>query len=166
MKIENKEGLRIGVLSDTHGLLRREVFDTLKGADLIVHAGDIGDSKVLHSLKALAPVAAVRGNMDRGGWARNLPETEMLQIGKRYIYVLHDIYDLELVPEASDIAVVISGHSHKPSVRYEKSVLYLNPGGAGHGRFNYPITVAVLVFAHNRFLPEIIEIDPQKRKGV
>ena len=86
----------------------------------------------------------------------------MVQIGKRYMYILHDIYNLELVPEASDIAVVISGHSHKPSVRYEKGVLYLNPGGAGHRRFDYPITVAVLEFADNRFLPEIIEIDPRK----
>ena len=162
MKIEKKGDLRIGVLSDTHGLLRPEVLDALKGADLIVHAGDIDDSKVLHSLKASAPVAAVRGNMDRGDWAGNLPETEMVQIGKRYIYILHDIYNLELVPEASDIAVVISGHSHKPSVRYEKGVLYLNPGGAGHRRFNYPITVAVLEFAVNGFRPEIIGIELQK----
>ncbi|RJQ48524.1 MAG: metallophosphoesterase [Desulfobacteraceae bacterium] len=162
MKIEDKEGLRIGVLSDTHGLLRPEAVDALEGTDLIVHAGDIGDAKVLESLRALAPVAAVRGNTDRGEWTGDLPETEMVQIGNRWLYILHNFYDLDLVPEAAGISVVISGHSHKPSLRSENGVLYLNPGGAGRRRFDYPITVAILEFTEDSILPEIIKIDPAK----
>ena len=155
----NKENPLIGVLSDTHGLLRDEVISALQGVDLIIHAGDVGSPDILDALEAIAPVVAVRGNMDRDDRPGNLPKTEMVRIGSGFIYVLHNLYDLDLVPEAADVLAVVSGHTHKPSVTKKNGVLYLNPGGAGHRRFNYPITVAVLVVENSEMAPRIIELD-------
>lgn len=148
----------IGVLSDTHGLLRDDVFEEFKDTDLIIHAGDIGSPDILKALRGIAPVVAVRGNMDGLDWHPPLKDTEMVDIGDGSIYVLHNIYDLDLVPEAADIRVVISGHTHKPSVRKQNGVLYLNPGGAGHRRFNYPITIALLHIDGQKIDPRIIEV--------
>lgn len=159
INLKNRDSVCIGVLSDTHGLLRDEVLEALKGVDLIIHAGDVGTPDVLASLRKIAPVAAVRGNMDGSNGTRDLPDTEMVHIGDGFIYVLHNLYDLDLAPEAADIRAVISGHTHKPSVRKQNGVLYLNPGGAGHRRFSYPITVAVLLVQGPALEPRIIELN-------
>ncbi|HET9218888.1 MAG TPA: metallophosphoesterase family protein [Terriglobia bacterium] len=134
----------IGVISDTHGLLRPEVKKVFKGVDLILHAGDIGAPEVLEELKSWAPVAAVRGNNDKGKWAGGIPETEVVQVGSIYLYLLHDVKELDLSPAAAGFQVVISGHSHKPSIYRRDGVLYVNPGSAGPRRFALPVTVARL----------------------
>jgi putative phosphoesterase len=159
IKTEKHDTAQIGVLSDTHGLLRDEVISALQGMDLIIHAGDVGSPDILDALEAIAPVVAVRGNMDRDDRPGNLPKTEMVRVGSGFIYVLHNLYDLDLVPEAADVLAVVSGHTHKPSVTKKNGVLYLNPGGAGHRRFNYPITVAVLVVENSEMTSRIIELD-------
>lgn len=132
--------------------------EALTGVDLIIHAGDIGAPEILGALKRIAPVVAVRGNMDGREWDPPLKKTEMVQVGDGFIYVLHNLYDLDLVPEAADIRAVISGHTHTPSVAEQNGVLYLNPGGAGHRRFDYPITVAELFVRGRSLAPRIIEL--------
>src|SRR5688572_4229398 len=134
----------IGVISDTHGLLRTEVKKLFSGVNLILHAGDIGAPEVLEELKQWAPVTAVRGNNDKGKWAERIPETEVVQVGSAYLYMLHDVKELDLNPTAADFQVVISGHSHKPSIDRRDGVLYLNPGSAGPRRFTLPVSVARL----------------------
>jgi hypothetical protein len=136
---------RIGLISDTHGLLRPEAVRALEGSDLIIHAGDVGKPEVLDALKRLAPVVAVRGNVDRGPWAGALPLTAIVEPG---IYVLHDVKELDLDPTAKGYRMVVSGHSHKPSLTEEASVLYVNPGAAGPRRFRLPVTVARLDVRH------------------
>ncbi|HKX00044.1 MAG TPA: metallophosphoesterase family protein [Bryobacteraceae bacterium] len=137
---------RIGLISDTHGLLRPEALQALKGSELIIHAGDVGDPKILDALGALAPVVAVRGNIDRGGWAEQLPATAVAEAGAILIYVLHDVNRLDLDPAAAGFQVVVSGHSHKPRRTERGGVLYINPGSAGPRRFRLPVTVARLDF--------------------
>jgi hypothetical protein len=134
--------LPIGVISDTHGLLRPEAIDVLAGCELIIHAGDVGDPAILTRLRELAPVVAVRGNVDRGAWAEALPETAVVEFSGARIYVLHNIQDLDLNPSAAGFRMVISGHSHKPSQTERDGVTYLNPGSAGRRRFRLPITLA------------------------
>ena len=136
---------RIGVLSDTHGLLRPEVLDFLRGSDHLVHAGDICDPAILDQLAALAPLAAVRGNNDRAGWARALPEIALLEVGALRIGVVHDLADLAFDAAASGAHVVVCGHSHKPLVQQRQGVLYVNPGSAGPRRFRLPIAVGELI---------------------
>jgi len=132
----------IGVISDTHGLLRPEVKKIFKGVDLILHAGDIGAPDVLEELKSWAPVTAVRGNNDKGKWAAGISETEVVQVGSIYLYLLHDVKELDLSLAAAGFHVVISGHSHKPSIDRRDGVLYVNPGSAGPRRFTLPVSVA------------------------
>lgn len=139
--------LRIGLISDTHDLLRPEARIALSGVDRIIHAGDICNALVLQQLNAIAPVVAVRGNNDRGDWACGLPEEEKLEIGGVTLYVLHDLHQLDIDPAAAGIQVVISGHSHRPAVRKERGVLYVNPGSAGPRRFRLPISLAFLNIA-------------------
>jgi len=134
----------IGVISDTHGLLRPEALDALRGATHILHAGDVGDIEILDALRSIAPVTAIRGNIDTHGPTAQLPATEAVELEGRLVYMLHSLADLDLKPEAAGIAVVIYGHSHKPSVEIRKGVLYLNPGSAGPRRFKLPISVAHL----------------------
>ena len=134
----------IGVISDTHGLLRPEAIGALAGVDHLVHAGDIGSPEILDQLREIAPVTAVRGNNDRGAWAKEIPEAQLLDIDGRRLYVLHDISTLDLDPAAAGIAVVITGHSHKPAAAERNGVLFLNPGSAGPRRFKLPISVATL----------------------
>ena len=136
--------LRIGVISDTHGLLRPEAEQRLAGVDRIIHAGDIGRPEVIDRLRRIAPVIAIKGNVDKGPWAENYPETETVSLGGHAIHILHDIHDLLLDPVSRGIDVVISGHSHKPLIETRGGVLYLNPGSAGPRRFNLPITLATL----------------------
>jgi uncharacterized protein len=134
----------IGVISDTHGLLRPEALAALRGATHILHAGDVGDIAILDALRAIAPVTAIRGNIDTHGPAAQLPATEAIELDGHLIYMLHSLADLDLKAEAAGISVVISGHSHKPAIETRKGVLYLNPGSAGPRRFKLPITVAHL----------------------
>jgi len=134
----------IGVISDTHGLLRPEALDALRGATHILHAGDVGDITILEALRAIAPVTAIRGNIDTHGPTAQLPPSEAIELEGRLIYMLHSLAGLDLKPEAAGITVVISGHSHKPKIEPRNGVLYLNPGSAGPRRFKLPITVAHL----------------------
>lgn len=134
----------VGVISDTHGLLRPEALAALAGVDHIVHAGDIGSAQIIEKLREIAPVTAVRGNNDKGWWAEAIPESEVVDIGGRLLYVLHDIAELDLDPAAAGICVVIAGHSHKPSVIDRNGILFLNPGSAGPRRFKLPIALATL----------------------
>jgi putative phosphoesterase len=150
--------LRIGLISDTHGLLRPEALEFLRGSDFIVHAGDIGDAAVLEDLRRLAPLTAVRGNNDKGPWAKSIAETEVLEVGEVSIYVLHDLAELELDPVAAGFRVVVSGHSHHPSVEDRDGVLYVNPGSSGPRRFKLPIAVAELQVAGSSVKARIVEL--------
>ena len=134
----------IGVVSDTHGLLRPEALRRLRGVDRIVHAGDIGTPAVLAALEVLAPVTAVRGNNDRGAWATALPETATFEVGRVRCHVLHDVKTLDVDPGAAAIRVVIAGHSHRPALAERAGVLFLNPGSIGPRRFTLPVTLALL----------------------
>jgi uncharacterized protein len=149
---------RIGIISDTHGLLRPEALAFLRGSDYIVHAGDIGDAGVLGELSAVAPVTAVRGNNDNGAWAETIAETEVLKVGAVSIYVLHDLAQLDLDPAAIGYQVVVSGHSHKPSMEGRGGVLYLNPGSAGPRRFKRPIAVAELTVEGSAVEGRLLEL--------
>jgi uncharacterized protein len=135
---------RVGLISDTHGLLRPEATQFLRGSDFIIHGGDIGDPGVLRELNAIAPVTAVRGNNDKGAWAEAIPETAVLQVGEVFVYVLHNLAELDLDPVAAGFQVVVSGHSHRPSVQQRDRVLYVNPGSAGPRRFKLPVCAAEL----------------------
>jgi uncharacterized protein len=148
----------VGVISDTHGLLRPEAIEKLVGVDHLVHAGDIGSPQILDQLREIAPVTAVRGNNDKGAWAKELPEAQLLDIDGRRLYVLHDVATLGLEPAAAGIAVVIAGHSHKPSAAQKNGVLFLNPGSAGPRRFTLPISVATLRIYARSVRAEIHEL--------
>ncbi len=132
----------VGVISDTHGLLRPEALEVLEGVDLIVHAGDIGQPQIIDSLRALAPVLAIRGNVDRGVWAEGFSATEIVEVDDQLLYVLHDLGELDLDPAAAGFRVVIYGHSHDPKVSEKRGVVYLNPGSAGPRRLRLPISIA------------------------
>ena len=147
--------VRIGVISDTHGLLRPEVEQRLAGVAHIVHAGDIGSPNVIAGLQRIAPVIAIRGNVDTGHWAEHYPETQMITLGGRCIYVLHDIKTLQLDPVSSRVDVIVCGHSHRPRIETIGGVLYLNPGSAGPRRFNLPVTLAILVVTKSGLRPFI-----------
>ena len=148
----------IGLISDTHGLVRPEALRALGGSDLIVHAGDVGKPEILDALKLLAPVVAVRGNIDRGGWASALPLTATVTAGSAVVYVLHDLQQLDLAPAAAGFHVVVSGHSHKPSRMERGGVLYLNPGSAGPRRFQLPVTVARLDLRQSPWEVDFIDL--------
>ncbi len=153
--------IRIGIISDTHGLLRPEARIALPGVDRIVHAGDICNDIVLRQLADIAPVTAVRGNNDRGAWADALPEQETLDIGGVRVHVVHDLHDLGLDPAEAGIQVVISGHSHRPGIKKERGVLYVNPGSAGPRRFRLPISLGFLEIADGvpRARLQTLEVD-------
>jgi putative phosphoesterase len=135
----------IGVISDTHGLLRPEAIEALRGSEHIIHAGDVGSPEILDKLSAIAPVTAVRGNIDKAVWSRKLPETQVLELGGISIYVLHDLAQLDLNPQAAGFAVVVSGHSHIPQQETCDCVLYFNPGSAGPRRFKLPVSLGRLI---------------------
>ena len=148
----------IGVISDTHGLVRPEVLEILKGVDLIIHAGDIGGVEVLNALETIAPVKAVRGNNDRDSWADHIPHDQVIEYGSHLFYVLHEIGHLDLDPTAAEFSAVIYGHSHRPLAETKKDVLYLNPGSAGPRRFSLPISIARLHIDKSRLTPELIDL--------
>jgi putative phosphoesterase len=149
---------RIGLISDTHGLLRPEAVDFLRGSDFIVHAGDIGDSEVIAQLAKLAPVTVVRGNNDKGPWADEIAETEVLRVGEILVYVLHDIAELDLDPAAAGFRVVAFGHSHRPSSDTRGGVLYVNPGSAGPRRFKLPICAGELQIVDGTVTAKLVEL--------
>lgn len=141
-KSENLKIRNIGVISDTHGLLRFEAVEALHGSDLIIHAGDVGAKDILERLGRIAPVIAVRGNVDQSIWARALPMTEVVETSGKYLYILHDLSQFDLDPIEAEIHCVISGHTHNPLIEERNGVLYLNPGSAGPRRFTLPVTLA------------------------
>ena len=149
----------IGVISDTHGLLRPEALSALQGAELILHAGDIGPSEIIEQLRTIAPVRTVRGNCDHGPWAMTLPETEVVPVGGHDVYMIHDLGLLDLNPSAAGFAAVISGHTHQPKIEERDGVLYLNPGSAGRKRFTLPVSVAHLFVEQTGLRAEIVELD-------
>src|SRR5437762_4564130 len=151
-------GKIVGVISDTHGLLRPEALAALQGSDYIIHAGDVDDPAILKKLAEIAPVTAVRGNVDRGAWAKKIPETNVLEIDGLDIYVLHDLNQLDLRPEAAGFAAVISGHSHVPKQEMKNGVLYFNPGSAGPRRFKLPVSVGRLLVEAGKVRGEILQI--------
>ncbi len=134
----------LGLISDTHGLLRPEINKIFSGVDMILHAGDVGGENIISELEKIAPVIAVRGNMDAGGYAASLPEAEVVEIGRVSIYMLHDLYRLDLDPASAGFKIVISGHTHTRLLKENNGVLYVNPGSAGPRRLNYPVSAALL----------------------
>jgi putative phosphoesterase len=161
LRTENRQletAFRIGVISDTHGLLRPEALAALRGSDQIIHAGDIGSPEILQQLAAIAPVSAVRGNVDKGSWALNLHESEVLEVGGVSIYVLHDIAQLDLKPAASGFDVIVYGHSHVPKQEERNGVLYFNPGSAGPRRFKLPVSLGRLVVKNDEVRGELITL--------
>lgn len=146
----------IGVISDTHGLLRPEALRALRGSEHIIHAGDVGALEILEQLATIAPVTAIRGNVDKAAWARKLAEAEVVGIAGISIYVLHDLAQLDLKPEAAGFTVVISGHSHVPKQETKNGVLYLNPGSAGPRRFKLPVSVARITINEGEIVAEIL----------
>jgi putative phosphoesterase len=148
----------VGVISDTHGLLRAEAVAALREADFIVHAGDVGTPEILEELRAIAPVTAVRGNVDGGSWARRLPKIEVLEVEGISIYVLHILDQLDVKPEAAGMSVVVYGHSHMPKQEMKHGVLYFNPGSAGPRRFHLPVSVGRLIVEEGRVRGEIVEL--------
>jgi len=148
----------IGVISDTHGLLRQEAFAALRGVNHILHAGDVGDPEILDALARIAPVTAVRGNVDTQPWAQALPETEVVEFAGITIYILHDLGRLDLKPEAAGFAAVVYGHSHQPKIEEKNGVLYFNPGSAGPRRFRLPVSVGKLVIERGSVRAEIVRL--------
>lgn len=153
-----EQTMLIGVLSDTHGLLRPEVAPALAGVDHILHLGDVGDPAILESLAKIAPVTAIRGNIDRSGACAALPATEMVTLGGRTFYLVHAIDDLDLSPSAAGVDVVCFGHSHRPLIERRGEVLYLNPGSCGPRRFDLPVTLAKLELTHGGIRPLLIDL--------
>jgi uncharacterized protein len=150
----------IGVISDTHGLLRPEALTALVGSDYIIHAGDVGDPAILTQLGKLAPVTAIRGNVDREAWAKKISSTNLLEVPGATIYILHNLNELDLKPEAAGFSVVVYGHSHVAKLETKNGVLYFNPGSAGPRRFRLPVTIGRLTVKDGKVSGEILEILP------
>lgn len=148
----------IGIISDTHGLVRPQALEALEGVEMILHAGDIGSQEVLDTLNEIAPVVAVRGNNDKAEWARSLPDWEVVELGKVSIYMLHNVNEIDISPSGGGFQVVVSGHSHKPVVEEQRGVLYINPGSAGPRRFTLPVSLAHLHVVGERVQAKIIEL--------
>lgn len=155
----------IGIISDTHGLLRPQAVAALQGSDLIIHAGDVGDPKILEALKTVAPVFAVRGNVDIEPWALSLPETEVIETDLATFYILHDLHALDLDPAAAGFQVVVTGHSHTPANTERDGVLFLNPGSAGPRRFDLPVTVARLELDRRPWKVTFVDLLDSKTSG-
>jgi putative phosphoesterase len=151
--------MKISIVSDTHGLLRPELLPLLEGSDHILHLGDIGDPEILGILARIAPITAIRGNIDTHGPCAQLPATEVVTLAGHDFYLLHNLQDLDLAPAAAGFSAVLYGHSHKPEIRHQKSILYLNPGSCGPRRFQLPITCATILINENGQLEaEILQL--------
>ena len=156
--IQTKNNFLVGVISDTHGLLQPAAIEAFKGADLIIHAGDVGKPDILEDLQAIAPVEAVRGNMDMDDWAHKLPETKLIEVGSVLLYVIHDVYKIDIKPAKAGISAIIHGHTHKSSsIEDHNGVLFLNPGSATQPRFNSPASVALLHVNEKSLVTQFIE---------
>jgi putative phosphoesterase len=154
----SERGITVGVISDTHGLLRPQAVAALRGANMIIHAGDVGNPDVIKALEDVAPTFAVRGNIDKGTWAADLPMTELVEVGEQVFYVLHEISQLDFDPAEAGFAAVVFGHSHQPLIETRQGVLFLNPGSAGPRRFKLPIAVARIAVSGRYMHPEILEL--------
>ena len=152
--------MKVGLISDTHGLVRAEALQALAGSDFIIHAGDIGDQAVIERLCEIAPVTAVRGNNDTGAWAAQIPETNVLDANGIRFFVLHSVKDLDIDPAVAGFQAVVSGHSHRPEIHVREGVLFINPGSAGPRRFRLPISVAIVVCRDGRLAPNLVELTP------
>lgn len=152
----------VGVISDTHGIVRPEAVDALRGVEMILHAGDVGNPQVLEALGGIAPVVAVRGNNDKGEWARGLPDWEVVEVGAVSIYMVHDLKEIDIDPSGVGFRVVVSGHSHKPLVEDREGVLYVNPGSAGPRRFSLPVSVARLRVAGESVTAQVIDLSARR----
>lgn len=150
--------MRVALLSDTHGLMRAEARAFAVGCDYIIHGGDIGSAEILDELAAMAPLIAVRGNNDRQLWAAHLPETEMIRVGGAFVYVIHDLSQLDIEPRTAGVQVIVSGHSHKPLVEKRDGILYVNPGSCGPRRFKLPISVGELIVEGTQVSARIVEL--------
>lgn len=159
MTVDERTAARVGVISDTHGSLRPEALAALEGSDLIVHAGDVGRPDILDALGRIAPVRAVRGNVDRGLWAGALPRTDVVEVAGTRLYVLHVVDELDLDPGVAGMDAVIYGHTHRPAVEWRRGVLFLNPGSAGPRRFELPVAVALLEIDGEGLDAEIVELE-------
>jgi putative phosphoesterase len=155
-----KHPTRIGVISDTHGLLREEALQALRGSELILHAGDVGKPEILEALLEIAPVVAVRGNIDTQEWARELPTTAIAEAGAIRIYMLHDVKELDLNPASAGFQIVVSGHSHHPGKTERGGIWYINPGSAGPRRFHLPVTIALLNVGEEPWSLEFVNLQP------
>lgn len=153
------ESMRIGVISDTHGLLRPEVMERLRGVDHILHAGDVGDAGILDALRGVAPVTAIRGNVDVSGVCGELPATDAVELAGRLFYLVHSVADLDINASAAQVNVVVSGHTHKAELRAAGGVIYLNPGSVGPRRFSLPITMAFVTVTDGKVRPEIVRLE-------
>lgn len=148
----------VGVISDTHGLLRPEALTALAGVEHILHAGDVGDPRILDALQKVAPVTAIRGNIDCWGDCAELPPTDAVELGGRLFYLVHSVTDLDIHPAVAGVAVVVSGHSHKPSIHSRDGVMFLNPGSAGPRRFNLPVTIALVTVSEEKLEARIADL--------
>jgi uncharacterized protein len=148
----------LGIISDTHGLLRREALDALRGSELIIHAGDVGNAEILETLRKIAPVVAVRGNVDTAPWAEELPETNIVEVGAHRIFILHDRSQLAIDPAHAGFAAVVFGHTHKPLAEFQEGVMFLNPGSAGPRRFKLSVSIARVRVSPSGLQPEIIDL--------
>ena len=152
--------MKVGLISDTHGLMRAEALQALAGSDFIIHAGDIGDQAVIERLGEIAPVTAVRGNNDTDAWAAQIPETNVLDAKGVRFFVLHSVNDLDVDPAEAGFQAVVSGHSHRPEIQVREGVLFINPGSAGPRRFRLPISVATVVCRNGQIAPQLVELTP------
>ena len=156
--MNSRPSMLVGVVSDTHGLLRPETVTALRGVDHILHAGDVGDPAILDSLRAIAPVTAIRGNIDRAGLCATLPATEFVELAGKNIYMLHDLSELDLNPAAAGVSVIIFGHSHRPQIERREQVWYLNPGSAGPRRFSSPVSLGLLEITDSEITPRLVDL--------
>ena len=161
------QDLRVGLISDTHGLLRPEARAFLMGCDYIVHGGDVGGADILDDLAAIAPLIAVRGNNDTGPWAARLPPTELVRVGSVFFYVIHNLEELDIDPTAAGVRVIVSGHSHKPMIEERDQVLYVNPGSSGPRRFKLPISVGEIIVSGSAVRARIVDLPASRpdRRG-
>jgi putative phosphoesterase len=150
--------LRVGIVSDTHGLLRPEARTFLLGCDYIIHGGDVGDPKILDELAVMAPLIAVKGNNDKEPWAARLRKTELIRVGNIFVYVIHDLAELDVDPEAAGVRVVVSGHSHKPVIEEREGIMYVNPGSCGPRRFKLPISVGEIIVSGGAVNARIVDL--------
>jgi len=150
--------LRVGLVSDTHGLLRPEARTFLLGCDYIIHGGDVGDAKILDELAVMAPLIAVKGNNDKEPWAARLRETELIRVGNIFVYVIHDLAELDIDPKAAGVRAVVSGHSHKPVIEERDGIMYVNPGSCGPRRFKLPISVGEIIVSGGAVNARIVDL--------